>query len=107
MAHTPSEERLPTAIHGDVASVEMMSKVKMESSHEVTTDGLPSAKTTFQRVHPVAGEFHKRMLHLDDTMKVFKSGEPAQRGTLEDFRVVTGTRNVSSPVSEKNNNKGR
>ena len=76
MAHTLSDERLPTAVHGDVASVEMMSKVKMEGSHEGTTDVLPWCQGDMQRVHPVAGEFLKRKVYLDDTMKVFKTREP-------------------------------
>ena len=103
MGHTPSEEGLPTAVNGDVASVEMMTKVKTESGHKVTSEGLPSTKDTFKCVYPVAGEFHKWMLHMDDTMKVFKTGEPVQRGTVEDFRTVTGTRNVT-PVSEVQSN---
>ena len=99
MPHRQPQDWLPIAVHGDVASVEMMAKVKTESGHEVTVAGLPSVRNSFKCVHPVPGEFHKRMLQLDDTLKTFKTAAPPQRGTLENFRTVTGTRNVSSPVS--------
>ena len=48
----------------------------MESSHEGTTDVLPWCQGDMQRVHPVAGEFLKRKVYLDDTMNVFKTEEP-------------------------------
>ena len=49
-----------------------------QSQDEVTAEGLPSTKDTFKCIHPMAGEYHKRMHHSADIMKVFKTLEPAQ-----------------------------
>jgi hypothetical protein len=72
----------PIPIHGDAATVLMLYKA-METRYASFT---PSRR--YDRMWPVPTEFHRRMLHMQDTLNLFHKAESSgERGTLANIRT--------------------
>ena len=75
------EPKRPTPVHGDGASVLGMLKAQNIKSGSLEGERLSD-------LVPVMGEFHRRMIHLQDVHNILKVGSSRERGTLANQKVV-------------------
>lgn len=82
-------------VHGDAATVLGMMKAKISREHNKT----PSER--LEGVWPVPGEFHRRMLAMQDTWsELYKEGSAGEPGTLMDIRNKFQMKSVTKKVSD-------
>ena len=75
------EPRRPIPVHGDGASILSMLKAK-----NIKSSCLPMGR--HRNIAPVMGEFHRRMIHLQDAHDILQCGATNDRGTLANQKVV-------------------
>uniref|UniRef100_K1R5V6 Protein YNG1 n=1 Tax=Magallana gigas TaxID=29159 RepID=K1R5V6_MAGGI len=98
--YVPRQENLlfPLICYGDGLSCERHNDAHMARANAGTPlEGL-------QGLQPVAQEFHKRMLLMQDTMDIFFSGKSAQdKGTLFHLKNLFGHRGVKKQIGDSFN----
>ena len=62
-----------TAVHGDAASVQAVAKVKRDAISEISIEWKPHPIERFDAMHPITGEFHRRMMLNQDTKDRLKT----------------------------------
>ena len=75
------EPKRPIPVHGDGASV--LSMLLVQKSRATS---LPEER--YSNIVPVMGEFHRRMIHLQDVQDILNVGTKNDRGTLANQKAV-------------------
>ena len=96
----PEAAPCATPVHGDAGSVMGMLSAKNAQIHGMTPE------ERLEGIWPVPGDFHRRMIHLQDTMNMLWTNETTSahdRGTLSNIRTVFSIKSVKAKVSDSFN----